>query len=66
MGWSEKVAVQDPSTLGVSKVNTLGASKSMHVVHSVGFAMGVGDGWFHLTGEVENSKFQRQADGQLT
>ena len=29
-------------------MHTLGASKCMHVVHSVGFAMGVGDGWFYL------------------
>ena len=29
-------------------MHTLGASICMHVVHSVGFAMGVGDGWFYL------------------
>ena len=29
-------------------MHTLGASKCMHVVHSVGFALGVGDGWFYL------------------
>ena len=27
---------------------TLGASKCMHVVHSVGFAIVVGFGWFYL------------------
>ena len=29
-------------------MHTLGASKYMHVVHSDGFAMGVGFGWFYL------------------
>ena len=29
-------------------MHTLGASKCMHVVHSVGFAFGVGFGWFYL------------------
>ena len=33
-------------------MHTLGASKCMHVVHSVGFAMGVGDGWFYLSVHV--------------
>ena len=30
-------------------MHALGASKYMQVVHSVGFAMGVGFGWFTLS-----------------
>ena len=47
--------VEPPKTNNDRKTNTmyhmhtLGASKCMHVVHSVGFAMGVGDGWVYLT-----------------
>ena len=33
-------------------MHTLGASKCMHVVRSVGFAMGVGDGWVYLSSYV--------------
>ena len=29
-------------------MHTLGASQCMHVVHSVGFTIGVGFGWFYL------------------
>ena len=35
-------------TYGMYHMHTLGASKCMHVVHSVGLAMDVGDGWFYL------------------
>ena len=31
-------------------MHTLGASKCMHVVHSVGFAIDVGFGWFYFNG----------------
>ena len=30
-------------------MHTLGDSKCMHMVHIVGFTMGVGDGWFYPT-----------------
>ena len=30
-------------------MHTLGASKCMHVVHSVGFAIAIGFGWFYLS-----------------
>ena len=32
----------------IYRMHTLGASKCMHVVYGVGFAMDVGDGWFYL------------------
>ena len=34
-------------------MHTLGASKCMHVVHSVGFAITVGFGWFYLIGHSQ-------------
>ena len=30
------------------QMDTFGSTKCMHVVHSIGFAMGVGDGWVYL------------------
>ena len=39
-------------------MHTLDASKCMHVVHSVGFAIAVGFGWFDLS-EVPSSSWSR-------
>ena len=50
-----KHMVEPPKTNNNHKTNTmydmhtLGASKCMHVVHSVGFVIAVGFGWFYLT-----------------
>ena len=38
-------------------MHTLGASKFMHVVHTVGFAIDVGFGWFYLTCNTEGNIF---------
>ena len=39
----------DRKTNTMYHMHTLGASKCMHVVHSVGFVIAVGFGWFYLT-----------------
>ena len=50
--WDYKV--EPPQTNSDRKTNTiyhmytLGASKCMHMVHSVGFAIVVGFGWFYI------------------
>ena len=41
--------VEPPKTNTMYHMYTLGVSKCMHVVHSVGFAIAVGFGWFYLT-----------------
>ena len=52
--FSLHIKVEPPKTNNNHKTNTkyhmhtLGASKCTHVVHSVGFAIAVGFGWFYL------------------
>ena len=42
------IMVEPPKPNTMYHMLTLGASKCMHVVHSVGFAIVVGFGWFYL------------------
>ena len=44
--------VKPPKTNTMYHMHTLGASKRMHVVHSVGFVIAVGFGWFYLTNSL--------------